>query len=206
MKGRVLEVLVEEHSAGDLLKSQLPAWLGAPVSVNVRRFSGKPALLQALPDRLRGYARLLSQGENLVVLVLVDRDTDDCLELKSEMEQAVARAGLHTRMSSDPYEVCCRIAVMELEAWYYGDWAAVRRAYPRLPRSPSKAQRHPDTAVVKPSISFQQQMRQAGYRGPDEDSKRRWAERIGPQLDPDSSGSASFRTFIGGARDLVRQP
>ena len=47
-----------------------------------------------LPDRLRGYSRWLPNDARIVILV--DRDDDDCLRLKRVMGQAAAEAGLCT--------------------------------------------------------------------------------------------------------------
>ena len=47
--------------------------------------------LQRLPERLAGYARWLPADYRIVVLL--DRDDDDCHELKREMEATASRAG-----------------------------------------------------------------------------------------------------------------
>lgn len=80
--------------------------------------------------------------------MLLDRDDDDCLELKDRMEQAAITSGMRTKSiaPAEPYVVVNRLAIEELEAWYFGDWTAVYTAYPRVSQSiPYKAKyRDPD--------------------------------------------------------------
>ena len=106
----------------------------------------KAELLERLPQRLRGYASWLPQDWRIVVVV--DRDDGLCDTLKKSLEDMAAEAGLTTRSRSEgkPYTVVNRLAIEELEAWYFGDWDAVRKAYPKVaPTIPSKAQyRDPD--------------------------------------------------------------
>ncbi|HBL29794.1 MAG TPA: hypothetical protein DD490_23405 [Acidobacteria bacterium] len=52
------------------------------------------------------------------------------------------RAGLMTRSraGSRPWQLVNRIAIEELEAWYFGDWTAVCSAYPKVaPGVPQQA-------------------------------------------------------------------
>lgn len=66
---------------------------------------------------------------------MLDRANDHCGELKGKFEQAEAEARLDAplRCSDGAWQVVERIVVEELEAWYFGDWEAVRQAYPRVP-------------------------------------------------------------------------
>ncbi len=80
-----LEVLVEERSAEQALRVLLPRII-AGVEFDVRVFQGKPDLLRKLPDRLKGYARWIESADTRLV-VLVDRDDENCLSLKAQLEQ-----------------------------------------------------------------------------------------------------------------------
>jgi len=72
-------VFVEEESAEAALLTILPRLL--PESeFQIIRFQGKQDMLRNLPVRLRGYSSWLP--ESWSILVLVDRDNDDCKELK----------------------------------------------------------------------------------------------------------------------------
>ena len=90
-------------------------------------------MLVKLPARLRGYASWLPKTWRIVVVV--DRDDEDCKELKAKLERIARDAGLVTRSRIDgtSCSVVNRLAIEELEAWYFGDWAAVRAAFPRVP-------------------------------------------------------------------------
>lgn len=197
---------MEEESAVDLLRpvlSRHPALSGWVVEY--RRFQGKPDLLGSLDVVLAGYARQRARGDDVRVLVLVDRDQDDCQILKRKLEQAAARAGLVTPGSCHPVApvLVNRIAVCELEAWYYGDWSAVRSAFPKVGTKPPRSWRNPDNGPGKPSEHFSRLLRQAGYRGVVEHSKREWARKIAPSLEPSRSTSASCKTFWLGIHALA---
>jgi hypothetical protein len=134
--------------------------------------------------------------------VVVDRDDDDCEALKSELENAARAAGLVTRSRArgPRWQLVNRIAVEELEAWYFGDWAAVRGAYSRVSATvPSQAgYRDPDAIHGGTWEAFERVMRRHGYfRGGLR--KIEAADAIGARLDPTRCASLSFATF----RDAV---
>ena len=135
-----LVLLVEEQSMEAFLRGLLPRVLPPGLTFDVIAFQGKDDLLRELPARLRGYQRWLPPEWRLVVLV--DQDAGDCRELKIELEQAAAGAGLLSRTGAGdgPWQVANRIVIEELEAWYFGEWEAVRAAYPRVnPNVPQRA-------------------------------------------------------------------
>lgn len=69
------------------------------------------------------------------IVVLVDRDKDDCRKLKSRVEQAAIEAGLFNRTRPDQVgriQVVNRIAIEELEAWFIGDTEALKGAFSGL--------------------------------------------------------------------------
>lgn len=90
MSARHWEFLVEQPSMEVFLRSLLPRLFPEEPSYNVHAYQqGKSDLLQRLPDRLRGYAHWLPADWRIVVLV--DRDDDDCLALRRRMDEAVHR-------------------------------------------------------------------------------------------------------------------
>ena len=121
-----LDILVEEESAEHLLRVLTPQ-IVPEVPFEIRRFSGKPALLRELPQRMRGYTQILRFDPTLRVVVLVDRDDEDCLALKAHIERLVLDSGLTTLSSvgDGSASVATRIAVEELEAWLFGDVEAL---------------------------------------------------------------------------------
>jgi len=159
-----VEVLVEEPSMEAALRELLPKIL-VELSFQIYPSQGKTDLLQRLPDRFRGYASWLP--ENWRVVVVVDRDDDDCLQLKNQLERIAATAGLktRTRTGGKPYSVINRLAIEELEAWYFGNWDAVKAAYPRVSvKIPQQAKyRDPDAIAGRTWETFERIQKKAGY-------------------------------------------
>ncbi|WP_340560590.1 DUF4276 family protein [Streptomyces sp. GSL17-111] len=200
-----LEVLVEEESASEALKPLLARVLeDSHVRLRVRRFQGKPDLLKKLPDRLRGYAAARRRGSDVRVVVLLDRDNDDCATLKKDLDRYARQAGLTPRVDSDDagcFDVLNRIAIRELESWYFGDWGAVREAFPKVAREVPRAYRdNPDLPAGKASDAFERALSSSGVRIA---SKPEWGRRIGPRLSVEKNRSPSFRTFLSGVRALT---
>ena len=89
-----------------------------------------------------------------------------------------------------------RIAIEELEAWYFGDWKAVCRAYPRVsPNIPNQARyRDPDAIRGGTWEAFERIMKIHGYfRGGL--GKVQAASAIVQNIDPARSRSNSFKVF-----------
>ena len=140
MPAQRLEFLVEEPSMEAFLGIALPRWLPQDCAFEIHTYEGKPDLLPKIESRLRIYRNWPSDIGR--VFVTVDRDDDDCRQLKNRLETAVARAGLLTKSRSTgaPWQAVSRIVIEELEAWYFGDWAAVCQAFARVsPQPPTKA-------------------------------------------------------------------
>lgn len=199
-----LEVLVEESSAEAVVRRVVAAATPATATYEVRVFDGKTDLLGSLPDRLRGYRSWAIDG--LRIMVLVDRDTEDCLQLKSRLEALAHGAGFTTRTSanSGSFEVCNRIAVEELEAWFLGDEPALRAAFPRLKPFAAKAQyRDPDKIAGAWETAERLLQRasyyQAGLR------KRDLSLRVAPLMNIGENRSASFATFVSGLTSLMAE-
>ena len=116
----------------DFLDSRLPRILPENCTFGIHPHQGKHALLRRLEARLRGYSSWMPN--NCRIIVVVDRDSDDCKELKFRLEECCKNAGLQSkRTANNPnWQVVTRIVIEELEAWYFGDWQAVRAAYPRV--------------------------------------------------------------------------
>jgi hypothetical protein len=117
-----LELLVEEPSMEAFLRALLPRLLPADRTFDVHPFQDKDDLLSKLESRLRGYAAWLPEGWRIVVVV--DRDDDDCHALKERLEAIAEHARLLTRSrgGGPGWQVVNRISIEELEAWYFGDW------------------------------------------------------------------------------------
>lgn len=196
-----VEVLVEEPSMEAALRVLLPRVLG-DLTFEVYPYQCKDELLKRLPDRLRGYSAWLP--DDYRIAVVVDRDNNDCHELKRQLEQMASAADLRTRTSAcgGPYQMVNRLAVEELEAWYFGDWDAVREAYPKVPESiPNQAKyRDPDAIAGGTWEAFQRVLQRAGYYQTGL-RKIEAARAVAEHWKPQVNRSHSFRLF----RDVLQE-
>ena len=178
------------------LRALLPRLLPQDRSFEVHPFQGKSDLLAKLEQRLKGYAAWLPDDWRIVVVV--DRDDAECRFLKNQLESIARRAGLHTRTrtGSATWQVVNRIAIEELEAWYFGDWAAVCSAYPRASPNVPRRQgfRDPDAIAGGTWEAFERVMQTYGYfKGGL--LKIEAARAIGAHIQAASSSSKSFKAF-----------
>jgi hypothetical protein len=199
-----LEILVEEPSAEAALLHLVPRILPG-ISHKIFPHQGKQHLLRVLPNRMRGYARWLPADWRVVVVV--DADRDDCRRLKSRLEEIAASAGLITRSSvgsGGRIQVLNRIAIEELEAWFFGDLDALRAAYPSL--SASLAQRagyrNPDAIRGGTWQALERELQRAGYY-PGGLPKIEAARAIASRMAPDLNRSHSFQAFRSGLLELA---
>lgn len=190
-----VDFLIEEPSMEAFLRAILPKLL-TDIHFNIYPFQGKDQLLARLPARLKGYAHWIPQDHRIVVLV--DQDSDNCKQLKAQLEKIALDAGLYTRTQRNDghFTVINRIAVEELEAWYFGDWEAVRAAYSRVPSTIPKRSAYRDPDAIKGGTweSFERVMKRAGYFKSGL-RKIEAAKTIGPFFDPNRNRSPSFQAF-----------
>jgi hypothetical protein len=193
------ELLVEEPSMEAFLRGLLPRLLPPDRTFQIHPFQGKQDLLGKLEARLRGYANWLPRDWRIVVVV--DRDDEVCQQLKQRMEQIAAKIGLRTRSrSSSCWQLVNRIAMEELEAWYFGDWEAVQAAYPRVSATVPQQQRYRNSDAIAGGTweAFERLLQRHGYfKGGL--SKQEVARTLGQHLDPGRCRSPSFACF----RDAV---
>ncbi len=197
-----LDVYVEEISMKVFLEAWLKEWLPEECTFEIFPYQGKHALLRKLPDRLKAYAAWM-QAEHRIV-VLVDRDKDKCDELKFTLENICKSAGLRSRRAAggSDWQVVTRIAIEELEAWYFGDWQAVCAAYPgvseNIPRR--KGYRDPDAIQGGTWEAFERILKRQGYFTTGL-RKTEAARDIASHIDPKRNQSRSFAVF----RDAIKE-
>ncbi len=200
-----LDILVEEPSAEEALRHILPKLLRNRARAKVINLSGKHKLLKVLEKRLAAYRRRIENGEPLRIVVLVDRDDDDCVKLKGRLERMAADAGLSTKSRPDAagdFLVLNRIVIEELESWFIGDPAALRAAFPKLsPIQPAAGIfRNPDNGGTWEALHRflkKQGIYKSSY--PKIDAAR----RIAPHLEVDRNRSRSFRVFVNGIEAVL---
>lgn len=200
-----IEILVEEQSAEEALRHLLPKLLKNRARAKVINLGSKYKLLKALPDRLAAYGQRIASGESLRVAVLVDRDDDDCEALKARLEQVAAAAGLVTKSatgSGQTFTVLNRIVVEELESWFIGDPAALRKAFSSLPGIAPDAGifRNPDNGGSWEAL-HRFLKRHGIYKSsfPKIDAAR----RVAPHMNIEQNRSRSFQVFAAGMEALL---
>lgn len=198
-----VEFLVEEASMEAALGELLPRVLGR-VGFTIHTYQCKDDLLKRLPDRLRGYAAWLPKDWRIVVIV--DRDDDDCIELKQRMDELVAASGLRHRSGplASQWQVVNRLAIEELEAWHFGDWDAVRAAYPRVSATVPRQHRYRDPDAISGGTweAMERVLQRAGYFRTGL-RKVEAARAVARHWNPDRSSSPSFRKLVACLHELV---
>lgn len=169
---------------------------------DVYAYQCKNDLLGKLPARLRAYSAWLPKDWRIVVIV--DRDDDDCAELKRRLEETAQNAPLTTRtqVHGPAFQVANRLAIEELEAWFFGDWEAVQAAYPKVnPRIPDKqGYRNPDAVAGGTWEALERNLKRAGYFRSGL-RKIEAARAIAQHMEPERNRSASFRAL----RDVLSE-
>lgn len=193
-------VLVEEPSMEAYLLENLPSLLEES-TFSVHAFQGKDNMIRRLPDRLRGFSHTLQPNE--VVVVMLDRDDDDCVQLKEKLLGFGVDAGLNTSgcAGRECPKLIIRIVVEELEAWYFGDWEAVCEVYPRMnPNVPRQAAyRNSDQILGGTWEAFERLLRNRGYHTTGL-RKTEAARLIGKVTIADRNTSPSYKCFHDGLR------
>jgi hypothetical protein len=199
-----IEFLVEEPSSEAALKNLVPRFIGNDISFNIHVFQGKQDLLVKLPDRLKGYRSWLPG--DWYIIVLIDQDGENCLTLKQKLEKIAHDQGLITRSNPKPngkFQVINRLAIEELEAWFFGDVTALNMAYKRVSSSLDRRTRfrNPD-AIHNTAEALERVLNASGYyRGGM--PKIEVARRITEYMDPNRNTSKSFRVFRDALIDLI---
>ncbi len=195
-----IEVFVEDISAEAALTNLLPKLLPEDCEFVTHAYAGKQSLLRKLPGRLRGYADWLPDDWHIVVLV--DRDADDCRELKARLDAMAVEAGLmpKARAVSGRFHVVNRIAIEELEAWFFGDVEALHAAYSHVPETLAKKKPYRDPDAIKGG-TWEALARVLGY--PRETyPKIEVARKVSGYMDPARNRSHSFNVFASGIAEL----
>jgi len=211
-----IEILVEDSSGAKLLQLILPQLLGPngdPHTWRLHAYKGvgripkglvaktdpaKRVLLDRLPLLLRGYGN--TPGIDAVVVVL-DTDKHDCADFLSKLKSVV-------RDCNPAPPTLFRLAIEEIEAWYFGDRDALLAAYPRAKRDVLGKYVQDSVCdtwelladAVHPGGSTA--LKKAGWPLPGQ-VKHEWAEKIGSRMVSERNLSPSFRKLKDGLRRLV---
>lgn len=166
---------------------------GKEFDYEIFTFQGKHSLLKRLPDRLKAYTH--RPGDDWRVVVLIDRDDEDCVVLKQQLEEFARAAHLPTRTSEPTgFRVINRIVIEEVEAWFFGDVEALRAAYPRVDANLSKQAAYRDCDAIRGG-TWEQLERLLKFYHPGGLEKIRAAQDIAQHMQPERNRSKSFQSF-----------
>ena len=201
-----IQFLVEEPSSEAALQNILARILKEQITYAIHPFRGKSDLLKKLPDRFRGYRTWIPDSWRIVVLV--DADEGDCREIKAKLENAAIKAKLITKSAvrrGSQFQVLNRLAIEELEAWFFGDIGALNAAYPRISLSlGNKARdRDPDAILGGTWEALERELKRVGYF-PAGLNKISAAREISRFMIPERNRSKSFQVFRQGLLEMIR--
>jgi hypothetical protein len=203
-----LFVHVEEPSMKEVVDIIAPKIIG-DIEFKVIDHGSKMTLLRDLPNRLEGYKKRYL--ENIRVIVLIDRDQDNCIALKARLEDICANVGFATKSSRDmrgAFTIVNRIVIEELEAWFFGDIPAMTAIFPKVPATLSRRAQYRDPDAIKGGTweTLLRVLNKVGYyRGMERLPKIDVARRIAAHMSLTENTSASFNLFVSGLRYLVNQ-
>ncbi len=191
-----IEFLVEEPSMEMALKFIVPKIIGSQHTFLIHNFQDKKRLLKQLPKRMQAYANFIPSDWRIVVVV--DRDNDDCKKLKQKLCTA-SRLVIEKKGNV----VLHRIAIEELEAWFLGDIPAIRVEYPKVPVNLAKNKKFRDPDAIKGGTweTLDKLLKDYGYQGL---FKTQFAQRIAPNMNVENNRSKSFQVFRDGIRKIVK--
>jgi hypothetical protein len=140
------------------------------------------------------------------IVVVVDEDRQDCHQLKGQLERFAQSAGLHTKSAphaNGRFHVLNRIAIEELEAWFFGDVGALRSAYPRVPGTLNRRARFRDPDAINGGTwqALARVLKSAGYYRAGF-PKIEVARTVAAKMDPQANTSKSFQVFREGLSAL----
>lgn len=211
-----IEILVEDSSGEKLLQVLLPQLIGPqgnPHAWRLHAYKGigripsglvtkadpaKRILLDQLPKLLRGYGK--TPGIDAVVVVL-DADKRKCSEFLSELKAAAVAC-------KPTPDTLFRLAIEEIEAWYFGDREALLDAYPRAKLDVLGKYVQDSTCGTWELLADavhaggSAAIKETGWPLPGQ-VKHEWAIKIGPLMKPDMNISPSFGKLRDGLRQLV---
>jgi len=175
--------LLEEHSMRVFLEGLLPRAVPG-LSFLCITHEGKNDLEKSIPRKLRAW-----REPGARFMIVRDNDGADCRRLKASLLALIPE-------ERRPHTLV-RLACQELEAWYFGEPAALAAAFsaPELASLGARARFRKPDVIQEPSAALAELA--PAFQ------KVSGARAMGRLLDPDDNGSTSFRVFLDGIRRLA---
>jgi hypothetical protein len=204
-----LDILVPKIISTEQHTFQIHSYKGIghiPKGLKSASEAKKRILLDQLPRLVQGYGKTFSQYPRdypAVLIVICDLD-DRCLStFRKELLDLV------NKCNPKPNTQFC-IAIEEGEAWYLGDFAAVKAAYPRAKEAVLKSYTNDDICGTWEKLAdavFSGGLQSLSKLGGQAigTEKTKWAKKISPLMDVDNNSSPSFCYFRDKLRHLSGQ-
>ena len=134
------EILIEDQSGGKAMEILFPKLLQGEITFRIHPYKGigripkglKPSgdankriLLSQLPRLLQGYGKVPDCG---TIIVICDLDNKEKKQFLSELNNVL-------NACNPKPETFFFVAIEEFEAWYLGDFNAIRKVYPHVKNS-----------------------------------------------------------------------
>jgi len=216
------EILVEDISGKTALEILIPKIISTEQhTFNIHSYKGighkvpkylkstsdakKRILLHLLPKIVQGWGKTLSDypDYSFVLIVICDLDNRCLSTFRRELLDLVDKC------NPKPKTQFC-IAIEEGEAWYLGDLAAVREAYPRAKESVLKGYTNDSICGTWEKLADavfsggKQKLSKQGWQAIGLE-KTNWANNIPPLMEVDNNLSPSFCYFRDKLRGLTSQ-
>jgi hypothetical protein len=208
------EILTEDQSSKIAMDILIPKLLGNDVTYRIHPYKGigrlprdlhttddpsKRQLLNQLPRLLRGYGNTPDSGTIVVICDLDDRDKQSFL---TELQQVLDAC------DPKPKALFC-LAIEEFEAWYLGDYNAIRAAYPKAKDAVLRNYKNASICGTWECLADavynggRKALKKRGWRSVGEE-KSMWAKMITPHMDVENNQSPSFTEMQTRLRDAVQ--
>jgi hypothetical protein len=215
------EILVEDISGKTALEIIVPKIISAEHTFKIISYKGigriptdlksasdpkKRILLDQLPKIVQGYGQTFSQyppDYPAVLIVICDLDNRCLSTFRRELLDLVDKC------NPKPKTQFC-IAIEEGEAWFLGDLAAVRAAYPKAKEAVLNSYTNDSICGTWEKLADavfsggKQKLSKQGWQEVGKE-KSNWANNIAPLMDVDKNLSPSFRYFRDKLRGLTSQ-
>jgi len=214
------EILVEgqtELTALSILMSKILGEYNQPHTWKIHKHQGigrlpdnlsaKPktydrTLLHNLPSKLRAYGN--SMGKQEVVVLLTDLDRrEDCIAFKNELYSVLD-------LCKQKPNFLVRIAIEELESWYFGDRDAIIKAFQHCNKKAFED--YIQDAQCGTWEKLAEVIHPGGIKALENygrrsvrilEEKRKWAAALAPIMNVEKNNSPSFCCFRDGLRRLA---
>ena len=140
------------------------------------------------------------------IVILIDQDNADCRALKRKLDKIAAGVGLapKSKAHGSAFQVLNRLAIEELEAWFFGDPQALSAAYPKIPLNlfNRSAYRAPESIAGGTAEALERILKNHHYYRAGM-PKIEVARSISAHMDPSRNRSKSFQVFREGIQEII---